>query len=391
MKKLLLCVTIFSTAFSAHSQPLPDSVLAQYQTAKSDREKGSCLLNYFKKQSLSDTATKAHILSLKTWFEKQHDDAGKDYTNLNLARILINSGDYPAALDLLFSTLPQFENRNDSFGMQNTYAIIGDTYMDAKDYDQSAEYSKKVIAFAGSDKNLLARVYNDIACTYGEGKMADSGMLYAEKAVKMDMESKNFYQLALSTSTLGENYIAAGEYDIALPFLRRTASYYKENGAPSAYLNAYLKNDFAEVFFATKIYDSAMYYAKQALIVSGTNEVQNQRMRAYEYLYKCFEQTNQQDSLNKYFRLAMLTKDSLFNIEKVKSIQALSFREDMRQQEIAAEKQKLADERQHNIQYAALALGIIILVTIFLLLSQTVVVDEKTNYILCCTWFINRI
>ena len=104
---------------------MPDSVLAQYQTAKSDREKGSCLLNYFKKQSLSDTSTKAHILSLKTWFEKQHDDAGKDYTNLCLARILLNSGDYPGALDLLFSTLPQFENRNDSFGMQNTYANIG--------------------------------------------------------------------------------------------------------------------------------------------------------------------------------------------------------------------------------------------------------------------------
>ena len=377
MKKLLLCLTIFSAGISAYSQPLPDSILVQYQTAKTGREKGICLLNYLKKQSLTDTATKAHILSLKTWFEKQHDDAGKDYTNLALARMLQISGDYPAALDLSFATLPQFENRNDSFGLQNTYATIGATYMGAKDYEQSARYSKKEIAFAGNDNNLLARVYNGIACIYGEGKMADSGMVYAEKAVKMDMESKNFLQLALSTSTLGENYIAAGEYDIALPFLRRTASYYKENGAPSAYLDAYLKNDFAEVFLATKIYDSATDYARQALVVSQNNEVQDQRMRSYEYLYEYFEQTNQQDSLNKYFRLAMLTKDSLLNIEKVKSIQALSFREDMRQQEIAAEKQKLADERQQNIQYAALALGIIILVTIFLLLSQTVVVNEK--------------
>src|SRR4051794_22779783 len=124
MKKLLLCLIIFSAALSSHSQPLPDSVIIQYRATKTDREKGNCLLNYFKKQSLTDTATKADILLIKAWFEKLHDDVGKDYTNLSLARILQNSGDYPAALDLLFSTLPQFENRNDSFGMQNTYAII---------------------------------------------------------------------------------------------------------------------------------------------------------------------------------------------------------------------------------------------------------------------------
>ena len=100
-------------------------------------------------------------------------------------------------------------------------------------------------------------------------------------------------------------------------------------------------------------------------------------MRAYEYLYKSFDQTNQRDSLNKYFRLAMLTKDSLLNIEKVKSIQSLTFREEMRQQEIAAEKQKQEKERHENIQYAAIALGIVVLITLFLLLSQTILVNEK--------------
>jgi len=102
-----------------------------------------------------------------------------------------------------------------------------------------------------------------------------------------------------------------------------------------------------------------------------------QSMRAYEYLYKSFEQTNQQDSLNKYFRLAMTTKDSLFSLEKIKSIQALSFREDLRQQEIATEKLKAEEERHQNIQYALITLGIIIFITLFLLLSRAVIVSEK--------------
>ena len=378
IKKIIFCLFFFCGQF-AHSQPLPDSIVAKYKTAKADKEKGDCLLKYFKTQSLTDTKTKAGILSLKTWFGKQNDEVGKDYTNLGLAIILENNGDYPAALDLLFSTLARFENRKDSFGLLRTYGIIGATYMAAKDYNQAAAYSKKEIAFgmASNDMNMLSRIYNGIACVYGEGKMPDSGMVYAEKAVKMDGDSKNYYQLAISTSTLGENYIAAGEYDVALPFLRRAANYYQRNGAPSPYLNAYLKNDFAEVFLATRVFDSANYYARNALAVSVPFDEKDQSMRAYEYLYKSFDQTNQQDSLNKYFRLAMLTKDSLLNIEKVKSIQALTFREDMRQQEIAAEKQKAENERQENIQYASIALGIVILITLFLLLSRTLLVNER--------------
>ena len=143
-------------------------------------------------------------------------------------------------------------------------------------------------------------------------------MLYAQKSVNVATESKLGLVLAVSPSTLGENYIAAGQYDIALPFLRRTFDYYQKNEAPSPHLDAYLKNDFAEVFLARKMYDSANYYARQALKVSISFEEKEQSMRAYEYLYKIFEQTNQQDSLNKYSRLAMTTKDSLFSLEKIK-------------------------------------------------------------------------
>jgi tetratricopeptide (TPR) repeat protein len=193
----------------------------------------------------------------------------------------------------------------------------------------------------------------------------------------LDTELKNYRQLALSTSSLGENYIAGGQYDLALPFLRRTANYYRQNGAFSPYLDAYLKNDFAEVYLNMHVLDSANYYAHRALAASASFEVKDQRMRSYQYLYKSFEQANKPDSLNKYFRLAMLSKDSLLNVEKLKSVQLLTFREEMRQQEIAADKVRSDEERKQNIQYAAIALGIIIFITLFLLLSRTVLVNEN--------------
>ncbi|MEO6669495.1 MAG: hypothetical protein ABIN36_08465 [Ferruginibacter sp.] len=377
MKKITLCILLFSCTLSAYNQPLPDSTKAIYYTAKTDKEKGNCLLNYFRRQVLNDAKTKANILLLKSWFEKQNDQVGKNYTSLGLAMILEKNGDFPGSLNLLFWVLPQFEQRKDSFGMFFTYQLIANTYMSAKDFLQAAKYSKKEIDFVNNDKNLLSKVYNGIACIYGEGKMPDSGMVYAQKAVKMDAELKNDFQLAISTSTLAENYIAAGAHDIALPFLRRTAGYYKRNGAPSPYMDAYLKNDFAEVFLATKMYDSSNYYSRQALSVSVPSDIKDQSMRSYEYLYKSFEQTNQNDSLNKYFRLTMLTKDSLLSIEKVKSIQALTFQEQLRQQEAEGEKIKSEQERKENIQYALIGLSILTFIIIFLVLSRRHITNTK--------------
>ena len=362
-----------------YSQPLPDSIKAKYHTSKTDEQKGNCLFSYFNTQLVTDSNTAKNTLTVLDWFGKQNDEVGKDYTNLKLSAILTAKGDFPASLNLLFSVLSRFEKRKDNFGIGLTYRAIGSTYMSAKDYAQAAVYFKKQIPLATADnqKELLSRIYNGVACAYGEGKMADSGMVYAQKAVNIDAELKNYYQLAISTSTLGENYIAAGQYDIALPYLRRTFDYYQKNKAPSPYMDAYLKNDFAEVFLATKVYDSTNYYARQALGIATPFDIKDQSMRAYEYLYKSFEQTNQQDSLNKYFRLAMITKDSLFSLEKIKSIQALSFREELRQQEIATEKIKADDERKKNIQFALIALGIVSIIVLFLLLSRSLITNTR--------------
>jgi hypothetical protein len=115
--------------------------------------------------------------------------------------------------------------------------------------------------------------------------MPDSGLVYAQKAVNLDAKLKNNQQLALSISTLGENYIAAKEYDIALPFLRKSAYFYATKKATQGdYLNSYLKNDFAQVFLATKVYDSANYYAHKALKIAIPSGYQDQVMRSYEFI-----------------------------------------------------------------------------------------------------------
>jgi hypothetical protein len=379
MKKTFIFYLLFHCAMIAYSQPLPDSVLAKYRSAKTDEEKERCISTYLKTPSSSNKSSD-RILALSSWFKKQNDEVGADYTDLCLSNFLITKGDFSAALKIALPILPRFEKRNDNYGIIASNESISNAYFLAKDYEPAADYSKKVIPLLTKDngKDKLSRVYNGIGCIYGEAGIPDSGMVYAQKAVDMDMQMKNFQQLALSISTLAENYIAAQEYDIALPFLRKSLDYYLSRKAkPNARLYAYLKNDFAQVFLATKHYDSANYYAKDALQSSIPSEDREQSMRSYEYLYKIFEQTNRQDSVNKYFRLAMTIRDSLYSTEKTKSMEALSFREQMRQQELAMAKIKEEEERTENIQYALIAIGLVTIVILFLFLSRNFITNTK--------------
>jgi hypothetical protein len=73
----------------------------------------------------------------------------------------------------------------------------------------------------------------------------------------------------------------------------------------------------------------------------------------------------------------MTTKDSLFNLQKTQNIQTVAYREQMRQNDIEIEKTKAEQERKENIQYAILAIGIIIFLLFLLFLSRSIIVKEK--------------
>ena len=135
MNKLLICLFLFLGFQVVYSQSVSPELLVNYSTAKTDKDKGSTLFNYFNALSDKDKYKTDNTLSLLAWFRKQKDEVGLDYTNLWLARILIVKGDYPGSLNLIFSTLPHFEYRQDSLGISKSYAEISTAYFESENYD----------------------------------------------------------------------------------------------------------------------------------------------------------------------------------------------------------------------------------------------------------------
>ena len=375
---LFLFAVFFFTG--VYSQPLPDSIKTKYMAAKTDEQKGRCLYTYLGGASTADSIVTAHALDLLSWLKKQNDVVGADYTELFIANVLVFKSDYSTSLNMALSILSRFEKRKDNYGIMASNYVVGLAYMFAKNYEQAIKYLKKVVFLAQTlvANYNLSKPYNDLGVAYALASMPDSGLLYAQKSVNLDKEMKNHAHLPVSLSTVAENYMAAKEYDIAIPFLRKSMEYYltqKDNQNKFGIM--YVNNDFAQAFIGKKQYDSATYYAHLSIQLSGPLGYKEQTLRSYEYLYKSFEETKKQDSVNKYFRLAMTAKDSLFSMEKTRNIQAMSFREQIREQEIEAEQIQKEEERKQNIQFALIAFSIITFVIIFLLLSRSFITNTK--------------
>lgn len=370
-KYILLCLSFMIYSFCVNGQAELDCIIAKYNRAKTEDDKGKTVFyNLLRSDSTMDLS-----LKMLSFLQKQDDPIGIDYTRLAISLKLTETGDYTTVLEQFLELLSNFEKRKDDYGKMYSFSIIANAFAISKDYDQSVAYYKRELplALTLNDTNRYVNTLNDIGDTYAKAGMPDSGMQYAQQAVNYCYQYKWNFLLAYALGTLGENYMGRNEYEIALSHFRKSYAWLKED----LWGTLQVSNDFAKCFLGLEQRDSAIHYARHAITKAKMIDAKDELLTAYESMYKIFERTNQQDSLNKYFRLAMLTKDTLFNVEKNKVVQAMAFEEKLREQEIEMQKQKTDDERKTNIQYAAIAIGLIAFVCILLLLTRSILINEK--------------
>ncbi len=377
MKILFTFLFCFTVGNALYSQTKLDSLISNFERAKSDDEiykQRSFLLRAIILEEVIHW--KEPILNEITNLRLKKKDKHADQLQLGIASMLNLLGDYSSSLKLSTSILKRFEQQNDSTAIIETYNTIGQSYNFSKNYDRAISNFKKSIQYiVKKNSEDLFWAYCQTADSYAAAVMPDSGLVYSQRALKIATELKDDFLISAAYSTTGENYISNKDYDLALPFLRKAISSSDFQNSPPGLHEIY--NDFAELFLGLKEYDSVVYYSQKALHKRGKIYYNDQLLRSYEYLYKSFEQTNQSDSIYKYFRLATALKDSLFDMEKIKSIESISFEQNLKDQEKVLQAQKLEEERHQNLQFALMAIGIISVIILFLLLSRSFITNTR--------------
>lgn len=282
---------------------------------------------------------------------------------------------YPKAMEVYLQALKLNEKINNTDGIQRNYTNIGVIFNLQGDYRHALEYFFKAKELVKNDnKNSISIITGNIAESYSYLKIYDSARIYFQQSLDVATETNYTRVIGSSLSDLGEVYFETGQNTLALEFYRLSIPYLRKadhyRGLSANYLGV------ARVFEKHKQNDSALYYAKQSLLLANSAGITIQVRDAARFLSHYYRKFNA-DSAFVYQDISKAANDSLFSQQKSRQFQTLVFDEKLRQQEIAAAKLKEKKKRKNNLQYAGMALGVITFIILFLLLSHSIIANQK--------------
>ncbi len=168
-------------------------------------------------------------------------------------------------------------------------------------------------------------------------------------------------------SATAQNIMALASFRSAIPYLKIA---HNELNLSEAYLGM------AKLFEKIQQKDSVVFYAKQSFIIAkekGFTLRVRDAARFVSYYYRKYNA----DSAFLYQDISKAANDSLFSQQKQNQFQSLSFDEKLRQNEIATAELKAKEERKNNLQYAAIAIGLITFIILFFALNRSIIVKTK--------------
>jgi two-component system, NtrC family, sensor kinase len=272
-------------------------------------------------------------------------------------------GDFPQALESLFSALQIGRNISDPEIEANSLDFIGIAYVDLGESRQGLHYlfqAKKI------NEQLSLTIMNcfglsNIGRAYEQLNLPDSALLFEEQAFQLqqkifspDLRSNPLKSLILRQ--LGNIQNRLGNYDKAL-------SYYREVIGNEDLLNiSNSQYHIADYFFTIRNNpDSGLSYALPAFSNSQKSLQKASVLEASKLLARLYKAKNKLDSAYYYHEIAMKMNDSLFGPEKFHQLQLLAIHEQQGQQELQQEKENFKNKTR---LYVLLAI-----VGVFLLLA----------------------
>ena len=368
---------------------LKDTLKAQFRLMDSLRN----LLNSQKE----DTATVNNLYYYASFFYNSNKDSAVWYYNkafvlsrkINYvfgegigfntqADIVSEQGNTSKALELYFKALQIFETLDRKAFICHCLISISSLYDDMLNDRKALEYSKRAYAIAKSanlNTELLAAAW-DNGYYYAMMNMPDTALPYFQESYALAMKETDYKDLFLgeALSGLGLANYKMGNTDIALPYLYKAIDYLIRSD--NEYYLAYNYGFMAELFRTENKPDSSVFYYMKELEMANKLNYVRVKLDAYEGLSKMYQNTNPAKAVE-YFKLQKVLSDSLYSADKNWEIQNLTANEEERQKEKQAKAEQEIKEHRTNIQYAAIAIGIVTLIILFLLLSRSIIVNEK--------------
>ncbi|HEX5151463.1 MAG TPA: tetratricopeptide repeat protein [Parafilimonas sp.] len=284
--------------------------------------------------------------------------------------VLSQTGNFPQAIYFHLESLKLAEKSNDIPTIGWCYSFLTNTYLEAEDYDHALFYARKAKSIyelhpnfpAGNRKRYWDDLYNDALTNttliYTKLNQPDSALKY----LQIFKRRPNAYPGTIFYLS-GNIYFNKGDYAEAISdYLKDYQVATEERYYAEAMLSC---NGLAKTYQKINLTDSGIIYAKKVLELNNYAKYPKALLEALDLLAGIYKSTENKDSTVKYLQLAVSTKDSLFNQQKLIQMQTLTFNEQLRQQDIADQQKAYRNKIKTYILVGGLILILIIAGLVF--------------------------
>jgi tetratricopeptide (TPR) repeat protein len=354
------------------------NVFLQKLSAEKDENKRIFLIIDF----LANTAEVDPVLDLKNsqkilqYAQKNKDKISEVMALSNIAYDYRAMGNTALSLELhLKANAIALETGNEKL-LANAQLNLGHIYKDQANYTKAISLYSSAAEIANRQKDIQMQfwAYGNLGAIYIETNQLDSALIYTQQSYAIGLKGNDpfFFDYILSNLAIIQGRL--GNKDLALSYFNMAlANAVKTNS--SRYINL-IYTSLAEYYFNIHQQDSGFHYAKKAIGIVKNTALSNKTIKPAKLLLDNYENING-DSAIKYFKIYKAANDSLFSAKVIQQTQVMTFENEMRQQELLAEKMRSKEERQQNIQFALIAFGIITFIVLFLLFSRSIVANER--------------
>ena len=292
------------------------------------------------------------------------------------------------------------QKSNDIIGESNAYSFAGQGYRLSGNYIKALEYHHKAIALAEKSGNIsvlawaqnqIGHIYKDreenekainlytaakqnssrgkiqilevwpmmnLAAVYLAMNQLDSSLFYGKLAYEKSVILKGFAtQSSYIFSNIAGAYSKMGDNAKALDYYSKAINAANANRSVRYRTIAY--QAFAEHFQRNKQPDSCIFYAKKAVDIVQNSLFSYLAIKPSKLLIDIYENSNA-DSTIKYLKIYKAANDTLNNTRANQQLQMMTFEEDQRQRNIAAEKISYQNKVKTNMMLAALGVFLVI-------------------------------
>jgi two-component system, NtrC family, sensor kinase len=277
-----------------------------------------------------------------------------------LAGLMHSLGNYPKSLEIRLENLKLAEISKDKIVMVQTIRNVTTDYASMKDYQNVLKYSKIMDSILSTlnlnDPAFLPETWSAnhiIAGAWYNLNEFDSALYYATKMKTIITNVNQPYYTAFGSRLLADIYAAKADNDTAFFYYRQGIEKGSFIGAPQVVGGSCA--GISKLFQKEGRLDSALHYARLALNNFQNNKIDIQAWGENTDSYiadispllaELYKVSNQPDSAYKYLQLSVTLKDSLYNTNKMRQFQTLTFNEAARRQQL--EEQSIQAKRQYE-------------------------------------------